>query len=152
MTTPWLLWFLAGIAIMLAELAIPGFVILFFGIGCLGAAMIAAWLPLNYAAQIITFLLISVLSLAFLRKFAVRWLVGHSESSPEYSSGNVPIGTRIRITAPIEPLQEARVHFRGTTWSAISDEHIAAGEEAEIIGLMPHNRSCLKIRRIAPRP
>jgi inner membrane protein len=36
--SPWLIWFLAGIAIILAELAIPGFVIIFFGLGCLGAA------------------------------------------------------------------------------------------------------------------
>jgi len=26
--SPWLIWFLAGIAVMLAELAVPGFVIL----------------------------------------------------------------------------------------------------------------------------
>ena len=35
--SPWLVWFLAGIAVMLAELAVPGFVIIFFGLGCWGA-------------------------------------------------------------------------------------------------------------------
>ena len=28
--SPWLVWFLAGIAVMLAELAVPAFVIVFF--------------------------------------------------------------------------------------------------------------------------
>ena len=36
----WLVWFLAGVAIMLAELALPGFVIIFFGLGC--------WVPRSW--------------------------------------------------------------------------------------------------------
>jgi membrane protein implicated in regulation of membrane protease activity len=43
--SPWLVWFLAGIAVMLAELAVPGFVIIFFGLGCLGAAAVAIFAP-----------------------------------------------------------------------------------------------------------
>jgi membrane protein implicated in regulation of membrane protease activity len=30
--SPWLIWFLAGVAVMLTELAVPGFVIIFFGL------------------------------------------------------------------------------------------------------------------------
>ena len=42
---PWLIWFVIGIAVSLSELVLPGFVIIFFGIGCLGAAAFAVVLP-----------------------------------------------------------------------------------------------------------
>ena len=69
---PWLIWFVIGIAVSLSELVLPGFVIIFFGIGCLGAAAFAVVLPDAYAGQIATFIIVTILSLAVLRKMAMR--------------------------------------------------------------------------------
>ncbi|WP_319585221.1 NfeD family protein [uncultured Desulfobulbus sp.] len=144
--SPWLIWFLTGIAIMLAELAVPGFVIIFFGLGCLGAAVVAAIAPDAYTAQLIAFLIVSLTSLVTLRKIAMRIFVGRSEVSENNETGNVSVGTRIKIDQDIEPGQEARVRYRGTMWTAISEERIPAGSEAEIVGVDKANRSCLKLR------
>ena len=56
--SPWLVWFLAGIAVMLAELAVPGFVIIFFGLGCWGASVVAAFSPDSYSAQVAVFVIV----------------------------------------------------------------------------------------------
>jgi len=144
--SPWLIWFLAGIAVILAELAIPGFVIIFFGIGCLGAACLAAIVPEAYSIHIMAFLIVSLTSLVTLRKMAMRIFVGHSEGPESDDTGNVSVGTRIKIDQDIEPGREARVRYRGTMWTAVSEDNLPAGSEAEIIGVDKVNRSCLRLK------
>jgi membrane protein implicated in regulation of membrane protease activity len=146
---PWLVWFLAGIAIMLAELAVPGFVIIFFGLGCWGAAVVAVFAPDAYSAQVTVFLIVSVASLMTLRKVAMRVFVGRSEGAETDDLGNVPVGARITLDQDLEAGQIGRVRFRGTMWDAISEDRIPAGSDAEITGVDKANRSCLKIKGVS---
>lgn len=146
---PWLIWFLAGIAIMLAELAVPGFVIIFFGLGCWGAAVVAVFAPDAYSAQVIAFLVVSVASLVTLRKTAMRVFVGQSEYAEPADLRNAPLGSRITLDQDMEVGQIGRVRFRGTLWDAISENRIPAGAEAEITGVDKANPSCLKIRGVS---
>lgn len=144
----WLVWFLAGIVIMLAELAVPGFVIIFFGLGCWGAAAVAFFAPDAYSAQVGVFLIVSVAALITLRKVAIRIFVGRSEGSETEDSGNVPVGTRITIDQDMEAGRIGRVRFRGTMWDAVPEDRIPAGSEAEITGVDKANRSCLKVKAV----
>jgi membrane protein implicated in regulation of membrane protease activity len=146
---PWLVWFLAGIAIMLAELAVPGFVIIFFGLGCWGAAIVAVFAPGAYSAQVTVFLIVSVASLMTLRKVAMRVFVGRSEGAETEDLGNVPVGAKITLDQDLEAGQTGRVRFRGTMWDAVSEDRIPAGSEAEITGVDKANRSCLKVKGVS---
>ncbi|MDZ4164963.1 MAG: NfeD family protein [Smithellaceae bacterium] len=148
-TLPWLVWFLAGIAIMLAELAVPGFVIIFFGLGCWGAAVVAFFAPEAYSAQVSVFLIVSVASLMTLRKVAMRVFVGQSEGAKTEDSGNVPLGARITLDQDLEAGRVGRVRFRGTMWDAVSEDPLPAGSEAEITGVDKDNRACLKIKAVS---
>lgn len=147
--SPWLVWFLAGIAIMLAELAIPGFVIIFFGLGCWGAAAVAFFSPNAYSAQVAVFVIVSVASLMMLRRVAMRVFVGRSEGQENEDLGNIPKGSRITLDQDLEAGQIGRVRFRGTMWDAISEDRIPAGSDAEITGVDKANRSCLKIKGVS---
>jgi membrane protein implicated in regulation of membrane protease activity len=147
--SPWLIWFLAGIAIMLGELAMPGFVIIFFGLGCLGAAVVAAISPHAYSLQVVVFLVLSVASLLLLRKVAMRVFVGTSEGSGDEDLGNVPVGARITLDHDLEAGRIGRVRFRGALWDAVSEEDIPAGSDAEISGVDKTNRSCLRIKGVS---
>ncbi len=147
--SPWLVWFLAGIAVMLAELAVPGFVIIFFGLGCLGAAVVAVFAPDAYSAQVVAFLIVSVASLLTLRKVAMRVFVGRSEGPETEDLGNVPVGARITLDQDLEAGRVGRVRFRGTMWDAVSEDRIPAGSDAEITGVDKANRSCLKIKGVS---
>lgn len=144
----WLVWFLAGIAVMLAEIAVPGFVILFFGLGCWGAALAAWFAPEAYSVQVLVFVIVSVASLLTLRKVAMRIFVGGSEGSETDDLGNVPLGARITVDQDLEAGRTGRVRFRGTLWDAVADERIPAGTDAEIIGVDKGNRSCLRLKAV----
>lgn len=147
--SPWLVWFLVGVAVMLAELTLPAFVIIFFGLGCWGGAIAAAISPDAYSAQVIVFLIVSVASLITLRKVAMRVFVGRSESEGTEDWGNIPVGARITLDHGLEPGRVSRVLFRGTMWDAVSEDRILAGSEAEITGVDKANRSCLKIKGVS---
>jgi inner membrane protein len=146
---PWLVWFLAGIAVMLAELAVPGFIIIFFGLGCLGASAVAFFSPNSYSAQVAIFVIVSVASLMTLRKVAMRIFVGRSEGQETEDMGNVPVGARITLDQDLEAGRVGRVRFRGAMWDAISEDRIPAGSDAEITGVDKTNRSCLKIKGVS---
>jgi membrane protein implicated in regulation of membrane protease activity len=146
--SPWLLWFLAGIVIMLGELAMPGFVIIFFGLGCWGAAIVAIFSPHAYSVQVAVFLSVSVASLLMLRKVAMRIFVGTSEGPGSDDLGNVPVGARISIDHDLEAGRIGRVRFRGAMWDAVSENSIPGGSDAEILGVDQANRSCLRIKGI----
>lgn len=146
--SPWLIWFLAGVGVMLAELAVPGFVIIFFGLGCMGAAAVAAFVPDAYSAQVIVFLLVSILTLLTLRKVAMRIFVGASHGPEKEDVGNIAVGARISIDKDIEPGRVTRVRYRGTLWDAVSQDQIVAGSEAEITGVDKANKSCLLIKSV----
>jgi membrane protein implicated in regulation of membrane protease activity len=148
---PWLVWFLAGIAVMLAELAIPGFIIIFFGLGCWGAAVVAFFSPTSYSAQVAVFVIASVASLVTLRKLAMRIFVGKSEGQEIEDMGNVPVGARITLDQDLEAGRVGRVRFRGAMWDAVSEDRIPAGSDAEITGVEKTNRSCLKIKKSISR-
>jgi membrane protein implicated in regulation of membrane protease activity len=147
--SPWLLWFLAGIAVMLAELAVPGFVIIFFGLGCWGASLAAFFFPDAYSAQVAVFVIVSVASLLTLRKVAMRIFVGGSEGRETEDMGNIPLGARVTLDQDLEAGRVGRVRFRGAMWDAVSEERISAGSDAEITGVDKTNRSCLKIKSVS---
>ncbi|MBU4055035.1 MAG: NfeD family protein [Proteobacteria bacterium] len=145
--SPWLIWFLAGIAIMLGEIAVPGFVIIFFGLGCWGGAAVALFSPEAYSVQVAVFLFVSVASLLMLRKVAMRVFVGSSEG-PADDLGNITLGARINLDHDLEAGRIGRVRFRGTLWDAVSEDRIPAGTETEIVGVDKANRSCLKVKAV----
>ncbi len=147
--SPWLIWFLAGIAVMLAELALPAFVIVFFGLGCWGGAVAAAFAPQAYSAQVTLFLVVSVASLIGLRKAAMRIFVGRSEGPVTEDLGNVPAGARVTLDQDLEAGRVGRVRFRGAMWDAVAEDRIPAGSDAEITGVDKANRSCLRIKAVA---
>ncbi len=146
--SPWLIWFVVGVAVMLAELAVPGFVIIFFGLGCWGAAVVAVFAPHAYSAQLSVFLIVSLTSLVTLRKMAMRIFVGRSEGPGGEDMGNVPVGARINLDQDLQPGLTGRVRFRGTLWDAVSEDLLPAGSEAEIIGMDKSKGSCLKLKGV----
>ncbi len=146
--SPWLIWFLVGIAVILGELAVPGFVIIFFGLGCLGAAVVAAIVPDAYSTQVVAFLIVSLTSLATLRKVAMRIFVGRSEEMAGDDTGNVLVGARIKIDEDLEAGREGRVRYRGSVWTAVAEDRLPAGSEAEIVGVDKVNRACLRLKAV----
>ena len=132
-----LLWFLVGLVLLVSELALPGFVIVFFGVGAWITALLVGFglLP-SFNAQLLVFLISSVLCLVVFRRKGKRLFEGKVTRilNPESSMDDVR-GQRAVVLQAITPgAPGGRVEFHGTPWSAESDVAIPAGQMVEITG------------------
>jgi membrane protein implicated in regulation of membrane protease activity len=131
-----LLWFIVGLVLLLSELMLPGFVIVFFGIGAwITAALVAVGLLPGLNAQLLVFLASSVLSLVLFRGKGMKYFKG--DVSRPMKSGDTfddIRGQRAVVIAAITPnMPGGQVEYHGTPWSAESDSPIAAGQPVEIL-------------------
>lgn len=131
---PEVVWFIVGIILMLMEMAVPGLVIIFFGIGAIVVSLICMVASPSLTVQLIIFIVVSSLSLALLRS----WFKTRFFSSTDGMTGDPTVldeftgKTAVAETA-ILPGMPGRVEFKGTHWKAESDQEIAAGEVVVVL-------------------
>ena len=145
--TPWLIWFVLGIVLGLLEMAVPAFVIFFFGIGCLVVSAVVAIWPLSVTQQVLLFVVSTVASLVFLRRWLVSIFRGNSAGNSANGFDDFPAGAQVRVARRIAPGDNGRIMFRGTLWDAAADEVIEEGEMAEIVRYANHSRQVYHVRR-----
>jgi membrane protein implicated in regulation of membrane protease activity len=130
--SPVLIWFLLGVAFFVIELAAPGFVLFFLGIGAWCAAAVLAMLDVPLTAQLLIFLISSLLSLLLFRTKLRSIFMG--KSSEEADSVNVDSAPATGIvTDAIIPPADGRVKYGGSFWRAAADEPIAEGAVVLIV-------------------
>lgn len=144
----WLIWFILGVGLAFLELVMPGFIILFFGIGCLVTAAVLIFAPLPLTAQIAVFLVASVLSLVLLRKWLMRWFRGETTGAAEKEFDDAPIGKRVSVLKSITPPNPGRIRYRGSEWDAEADAAVEAGSTVEITGYAGGSRQCFTVRPV----
>ncbi len=129
---PALVWFVAGILLLLAEIAVPGFIIFFFGIGALITALFAFLGVSDLSVQFIIFLSSSIIILVFLRK---KWKgLFRGDKTKDAEQLEEFIGKKVIVKKDIIPgSMGGRVEFKGALWEAESDTIIKEGSVAEII-------------------
>jgi len=129
------LWAVIGLVLILAEFAVPQFVVFFFGLGALLNSLLVALIPglqPRIPLQIALWAVTSGVSLAFLRRYAARWFRG--DDLKPGTEGDDATGQTAIVTDPITPDHPGRIRFRGTTWEARSfDETIAEGTTVTIL-------------------
>ena len=130
--SPILAWFLIGIAFYSIELALPGFVVFFFGIGAWCAALGVYIFDVSLTTQLVLFLTTSILSLLVLRSYLQKiFLGGEKEEEDGVSLNSTPSnGT---VIEEIIPPAEGKVKYAGSFWRASAEEYIAAGTVVQIV-------------------
>ena len=129
------LWLIAGATLMVAELIIPGGIVVFLGLGCLVvAAAITLGLVSSWVSAFTLFFISSLALILMLRSVVMRFAGG------DYSRGNTieildEIGEPVTVVETIGPgTRVGRIEFRGTEWDALGDgSEILAGEQAQIV-------------------
>jgi membrane protein implicated in regulation of membrane protease activity len=130
-----LIWFLFGLILLLAELAIPSFIIVFFGVGA-WAVVLAFYLGFasTLNIQLIIFMVVSVFSLVLFRQKAKR--LGRGRISLNRHDAN-EIGTLVGSPAVvIEDIAAnalGKVELFGTAWHATADVTITKGASVKVI-------------------
>jgi membrane protein implicated in regulation of membrane protease activity len=134
---PELIWFLVGLVLLILEFVMPGLIIGFFGAGAWIVAIIclfSVYVQGSINAQLIIFIIASVLSLLLLRKWLKGMFIGHVKSKQDTTKDlNEFIGERAVVKEKITPKAGGKVELHGTNWNARADEEIAAGTVVEII-------------------
>jgi len=132
--SPTTIWLIVGIALALAEMALPGLIIGFFSLGAI-ITTLTTWAGLtnNLVTQMILFL---VTSLAFLVLFHSVWKkrIGKKVQG-DTTNFNIQLGKIVPVTEFINPGEgSGKVRYQGALWNATSKDKIAPGESARIKG------------------
>ncbi len=147
MQPEWWHWAVAGIALILAELAVPAFVLIWFGLGALLVALILALhADIALTAQLAIWLIASVVMVAlWFRVFKPGQHKTRIGSADAEVIGEVGL-----LSRPVAPFEKGEVRFQkpllGTdVWPCIADETIEAGQRVKVLAV---EGSFLKIGKV----
>jgi membrane protein implicated in regulation of membrane protease activity len=131
LSDPAVIWFLIGLGLLLLELALPGLVILFFGTGAWVTALVCALADISLNVQILIFLVASLLGLVLLRKYLKNRFFNKKELEVIDQLEEF-IGHQARA---VEEFKDGagKVEFKGTHWTAKSEEPVSRGMWVTII-------------------
>jgi len=132
---PEIIWFLVGLALLIMEFALPGLIIAFFGVGACIVAVVCLITDIGLNAQLIIFIIASVLSLVCLRTWLKGIFMGHVKSRQDMTEDIKEfIGERAVVVEKITPKAGGKVELHGTNWTAEADAEIPEGTAVEVIG------------------
>ncbi len=130
-----IIWLAIGVVTIALEFLAPGLIIIFFGLGALLTA-VTTWMGFTESlnAQLITFLLSSLIMLFGLRSFFKKWFVGESGHELPGTDDDY-IGKEVRVMKDINNSHTGRVEIKGSLWNAksLNEVDIAEGELVKII-------------------
>ena len=122
----WILWAVLGLVLIVAEIFTAGFVLLWFGVGALVAAL-AALTGLGYPLQFLIFFIVSSALTAGSRTIFARYFVREDDGGGlKMGLEALPGKVGTVVTSSRGSLQEGAVKVYGSTWTA----YPAAGEPA----------------------
>ncbi len=131
-----LAWFLFGAVLLVIELASPGVLAIFFAAGAWVTAILL-WTGIIHgtALPIAVFIVVSVLSLLFLRKRLAPVIGGATASGGDSERAlDEFIGKSARVVETIDAAQHTGlVDYHGSNWIARADARIEAGAVVEIV-------------------
>ena len=148
----WILWTVLGLILIIAEVFTPGFVLLWFGVGALAAAL-ASMLGAGLAFQFFLFIAVSAALTALSRTIFVNYFTrGGGESGMRFGADALPgqVGT---VVAPSSgALNEGAVKVFGSVWTAYPAEGetpLLAGERVVVERLQG---ASIYVRRAGAEP
>ena len=132
----WWQWAVAGLLLILSELAVPAFVLVWFGLGALLVALLVGLFELSLTTQLALWLAFSLALVGlWFRVFKRNQFVTRLGMADANVLGEV--GVLARAVAPFE---KGEVRFQkpilgADVWPCIADEAIAAGERVKIVSV-----------------
>ena len=131
---PIVVWFFVGLVMLLMEMATPGLVFLFFGVGAWIVVVLLLVLKISLNVQLGIFLIASLLSLALFRNMLKKAFQGNQID--EKDLGKILdefVGHKAVVIEKIDLESGGKVEFKGSQWEAESEEEIAEGEMVKIL-------------------
>ncbi len=136
MNPEWWHWIVGGIVLVLAELVIPSFFIVWFGLGALLTGLLTLAFDLSVTAQLATWTLASLAMVGLwfrvFKQSFVKTRVGTAD-------GEV-IGEIGLLVSAVAPFERGKVRFQrpvlgSEEWVCLADAPIAAGERVKVMAV-----------------
>ncbi len=123
-----ILWFFIAIAALVVEVHTAALVSAWFIVGSFCSMIVAAIWPTAYVAQVIVFVVVSILSLWFVRPILKNKFKIDSKKQSIYDSINTMIGYKGFAETEIDK-NGGKANINGTSWDAVSEEPILKGSK-----------------------
>jgi len=131
--SPSLIWFLVGVAFLIAEIIMPSFVLIFFTAGCWISALVVWLFDIELTNQILIFLMASLILLFTLRKYSLKTFKGKTTYDIDDHYRDSMIGQTVIVTKKIEPDKPGEIKGMGSFWRATANEEIEKGIPVSIV-------------------
>ena len=137
MTLEWWHWEIAGLALVLLELAVPAFFVIWFGFGAMLVGLVLLLAPgLALSAQIGVWVLASV-------AMTVLWFRVFKRSQHKTLVGTAAgevIGEIGLLVSAVAPFERGKVRFQrpvlgAEEWACVAESAIAAGERVRVVSV-----------------
>ena len=131
----WILWIMLGVILIVAEIFTLGFVLLWFGVGALAAAL-AGWLGFGFTFQFLIFAVISIALTAMSRTILVNYFSPDKADEIKMGMDSLPGQIGTVTIASKGALQEAAVKVYGSIWTAFpvdGEDVLSEGEKVEVV-------------------
>ncbi|MFY9557267.1 MAG: NfeD family protein [Blastocatellia bacterium] len=149
----WYIWLILAVLFIVAEMFTSGFVLLWFGIGALVAALLAFMGLVGLPVQIAVFLVVSIALTVASRTILERFLMRGSPGR-ELKTGVDTLPGRIGVV--VEPskgaMQEGAVRVFASTWRAFPSEGEEPLREGEQVEVERVEGASLYVRRVESEP
>ncbi|RAS27007.1 MULTISPECIES: NfeD family protein [unclassified Pseudomonas] len=133
MEMQWWVWLVFGIGLILLELVLPTFFIIWFGIGAVLVSLIALAAPaLQLDMQVLLWVLFSSVT-------TVLWFKLFKRKQPDVRwTADSVIGEVGLLTSSVSQFQKGRVRFQkpllgNEEWTCVADGDIPAGERVRLV-------------------
>lgn len=131
----WWHWVVLGIVLMLLELAVPAFFLIWFGLGALiVGALLALFTSTPFALQILAW---TAFSLLFIWLWFKVFKPNIYKSRAGMARGSL-IGEVGLVTRDIRPYEKGQIRFQkpilgDEVWESVADEEIRVGERVRVL-------------------
>lgn len=144
----WILWTILGVLLIVAEIFTPGFVLLWFGIGALGAAL-AGLSGFGYPLQFLIFFIVSIALTAASRTIFSRYFVRETEAGAlKMGVEALPGKIGTVVSSSRGALQEGAVKVYGSTWTAYPAEGESPLEAGDRVVVENLKGASIYVRRV----
>jgi membrane protein implicated in regulation of membrane protease activity len=148
----WILWTILGVVLVIAEVFTPGFVLLWFGVGALAAAL-AAFLGAGLAAQFILFIVVSSALTALSRTIFVNYFTDRDEADGLKSgAARLPGQVGTVVSSSQGALNEGAVKVFGSVWTAYPAEGESPLEAGDRVVVESLRGASIYVRRAGAIP
>lgn len=126
-----IIWLFIAVLFIIIESMTFLLVTIWFALGAIGAMFVAIIFPDEYLLQAITFVVVSIVSLIYIRNYAVVKLKANTIKT----NVNSLVGKKAIVTKTIEPYKYGEVKIEGNYWTAKpeNNETILENDIVEVI-------------------